>query len=163
MNIGIKYPFLNYRSNNQTQRIVEKLCTLNNFQRDKRAWKEGASITAFSEEKLTREMAGIERTTDSFPIDQALKFLWLPFKFSNLTVGNSNCFARAIVDQVSLPQHWDSILPRGRTPDYKVFTEAIVHFIRSDDELNDEVFRQPRSAQGQKTWGLVNTKSTLVI
>ena len=30
----------------------------------------------------------------------------------------------------------DSILPRGRILDYKVFKEAIVHFIRIDDELN---------------------------
>ena len=71
-------------------------------------------------------------------IQGTLEAFNLPFKFSNLTIGDGNCFAYAIIDQIQLPEHWDSILPRAQIRDYREFKRKIVQFIRTDAQLQQD-------------------------
>ena len=71
----------------------------------------------------------------SLDIQYGLKAFNLPFKFSEVTKANGDCFSLAITDQVK-KYHWDSVLPRGRIQDFRDFKRKIVQFIRTDPELN---------------------------
>ena len=71
----------------------------------------------------------------SLDILYGLKAFNLPFKFSEVTKANGDCFSLAITDQVK-KYHWDSVLPRGRIQDFRDFKRKIVQFIRTDPELN---------------------------
>ena len=72
-------------------------------------------------------------------IQVGLEAFNLPYQFSNETPADGNCFAHAIVDQVQLKEHWDTVLPRARIQDIKVFKESIVDFIRNDHRLNQDI------------------------
>ena len=80
----------------------------------------------------------------SADIMKGLKAFNLPYKFSEVTKANGDCFSLAITDQVR-KYHWDSVLPRGRIQDFRDFKRRIVQFIRTDPQLNGSfIFEEHR-------------------
>ena len=75
----------------------------------------------------------------SSEIMETLKAFNLPYKFSNKTLADGNCFSLAVVDQIQLPEHWGCVLPRAQIRDYRVFKKEIVRFIRTDVQLQQNL------------------------
>ena len=75
----------------------------------------------------------------SLEIMETLKEFNLPYRFSNRTLAEGDCFALAVTDQIQLPEHWGSVLPRAQIRDYRVFKREIVRFIRTDVQLQQNV------------------------
>lgn len=76
-------------------------------------------------------------------IQEGLRAFQLPYTFSSqVTPADGDCYAHALLNQLQMSEHWNSVLPRGRISDINVFKRQIVHFIKTDVQLQQDDFFQ---------------------